>query len=286
MTGFDVIVCGSLHLDIMVKAPALPRIDETMVGHAWSKVCGGKGGNQAVQAARAGARTAMIGRVGDDEFGRTLKGNLQAAGVDDSGVTTDAVHGSGMSVAILQDDGDYGAVIVSGSNLAIETSRLHDQWQRLGGAKILVLQNEVPHAVNVAAARAARAGGAKVVFNAAPARDVGSDLIDLVDVLIVNRVEAEAMFGCPVHDRASARLALTGQTASIIITLGGDGLVIRQTSGDVVEMAAVPVQVTSTHGAGDCFVGVLAAQLATGCDLVAACRVANARASAHVSRAH
>jgi ribokinase len=286
LTGFDVIVCGSLHLDIMVKAPALPRIDETMVGHGWSKVCGGKGGNQAVQAARAGARTAMIGRVGDDEFGRTLRGHLQAAGVDGSAVTTDIDHGSGMSVAILQDDGDYGAVIVSGSNLAIDGSTLHDQWQRLGGAKILVLQNEVPHAVNVAAARAARTGGARVVFNAAPARDVGFDLLELVDVLIVNRVEAEAMFGCPVHDRASARLALTAHTASTIITLGADGLVIDQASGDVVEMAAVPVHVTSTHGAGDCFVGVLAAQLATGCDLVEACRVANAKAAVHVSRVH
>ena len=286
MTGFDVIVCGSLHLDIMVKAPALPRIDETMVGHGWNKVCGGKGGNQAAQAARAGARTAMIGCVGDDEFGLALRGNLQAAEVDDSGVTTDPVHGSGMSVAILQDNGDYGAVIVSGSNLAIDALMLHHQWQRLGGAKVLVLQNEVPHPVNVAAARAARAGGAKVVFNAAPARDVGSDLLDLVDVLIVNRVEAEAMLGCPVHDRTSARLALTGQTASIIITLGGDGLVIRQESGDGVEMAAVPVQVTSTHGAGDCFVGVLAAQLATGCDLIEACCAANAQAAAHVSRAH
>ena len=286
MTGFDVIVCGSLHLDIMVKAPALPRIDETAVGSSWQKVCGGKGGNQAVQAARAGARTAMIGRVGDDEFGLTLRGNLQAAGVDDSGVTMDPVHGSGMSVAILQDDGDYGAVIVSGSNLAIDASTLLEQWQGLGGAKVLVLQNEVPHLVNVTAARAARAGGAKVVFNAAPARDGGSDLLELVDVLIVNRVEAETMLGCPVHDRASARLALTGQTASIIITLGGDGLVIAQASGDVVEMAAVPVQVISTHGAGDCFVGVLAAQLATGCDLIEACRVANAQAAAHVSRAY
>jgi ribokinase len=284
-TGFDVIVCGSLHLDIVVRGPRLPRLDETAVGSAWNQVCGGKGGNQAVQAAAAGARTAMVGRIGDDEFGRTLLMNLKHSNVDHSQVLTDATIGSGMSVAILQDDGDYGAVIVSGSNLKTDPTSLAQQWQALGGAKVLVLQNEVPHPVNVAAAQAAHAAGAKVVFNAAPARDVDDDLLNLVDVLIVNRVEAEAMFGMPVRDRASASKALRNRHCgkSIVITLGGEGLVVGQAS-DVVEIEPIPVKVTSTHGAGDCFVGTLAAQLASGLSLHDACHTANKRAAEFVSR--
>ncbi len=283
----DVIVCGSLHLDIVVKAPALPRADETAVGHAWQEVCGGKGGNQAVQAARAGARAAMVGRIGRDNFGRTLLDNLGASGVDASGIGVDGVLGSGMSVAILQDDGEYGAVIVSGANTAIDPAGLADVWGRLGGARVVVLQNEVPHAVNVAMAALARAAGAAVVLNAAPARDLRDDLLPLVDVLVVNRVEASALGGAPVDDRATARTVLPRlrrDVGAVIITLGGEGLVIADKDGTVTEIAAVPVRVTSTHGAGDCFVGVLAAQLADGIALDAACRFANARAAAFVSR--
>jgi ribokinase len=288
MTGkpaFDVIVCGSLHLDIIVKANALPRIDETAVGSGWAQVCGGKGGNQAVQAARAGARTAMIGRVGADGFGETLRKNLQLEHVDLSCVATDQLAGSGMSVAILQSNGDYGAVIVSGANLAIDPADMSRQWAALGGAKVLVLQNEVPQGVNVAAAGAAKENGAKVVLNAAPARLLDVDLLGLADVLVVNRVEAEMMAGRPVSDRASARAALPALSAagrSVVITLGGDGLVVGS-GADVTEIAALPVTVISTHGAGDCFVGKLAAEIAAGAELVAACRSANARAAAFVS---
>jgi ribokinase len=284
---FDVIVCGSLHLDIVVQAPALPRIDETAVGSAWRQICGGKGGNQAVMASRAGARTAMIGCVGPDEFGKTLLANLFDAGVDVSTVTIDPSKGSGMSVAILQDNGDYGAVIVSGSNLMIDTDALPSEWATLGGSKVLVLQNEVPHAVNVASAKLARKLGAFVVLNAAPARELGNDLLDLVDVLVVNRVEAEMMCGVPVADRSTAHAnikKLGSPSRSVIITLGSDGLVVSTTSHQVLEIEPIPVTVTSTHGAGDCFVGVLAAELAAGHDLIAACRVANQTAAAFVSR--
>jgi ribokinase len=282
----DVIVCGSLHLDIVVKAPALPKLDETAVGNSWQRVCGGKGGNQAVQAARAGAKTAMIGRVGDDDFGRILMENLDACGVDSSEVTIDPARGSGMSVAILQDDGEYGAVIVSGANLEIDALSLGKIFTRLGGTKILILQNEIPHGVNVAAAGAARNAGATVVLNAAPARALGSDLLDNIDVLIVNRVEAEEMSGKPVFDQQSAEAALVnlaGKIPAVIITLGGGGLVVGAAGKAPVFISAIPVQVISAHGAGDCFVGVIAAQLAKGKSIVEASHAANRAAAAHVS---
>jgi ribokinase len=284
---FDVAVCGSLHLDIMVHAPHLPRRDETAVGQSWAEACGGKGGNQAVQAARLGARTAMIGRVGKDDFGTRLTANLDAAGIDRTAVDLDPQAGSGMSVAIVDASGDYGAVIVSGANLAIEPQAVAGAWERLGGARVLLLQNEIPHAVNVAAAQAARCGGATVVLNAAPARDSGPDLLDLVDVLVINRVEAEMLSATRVTDRRSAIAALPALGSArrgVIVTLGGDGLVVAPAGAPPCEIAAHPVAVVSTHGAGDCFVGALAFRLAAGDGLVDACRFANLEAGAFVAR--
>jgi ribokinase len=284
---FDVIVCGSLHLDTVVKAPALPMIDETVVGHAWEQICGGKGGNQAVQAARHGAKTAMIGRIGKDLFGETLLANLKKGGVDARCVSLDPKNGSGMSVAIQQDNGEYGAVIVSGSNTTIDAQDISEGWKTLGHAKVLVLQNEVPHRVNLVAAKCARASGAIVVFNAAPALATSHDLLGFTDVFVVNRVEAEALSGHVVTDRASAIAALPSlgkDVCSIIVTLGGGGLVVSEKSGSVTEIEALPVKVTSTHGAGDCFVGVLASLLANSVPTVEACRKANEAAAAFVSR--
>ncbi len=284
---FDVIVCGSLHLDIVVNAPALPAIDETAVGSAWRQVCGGKGGNQAVQAQNNGARTAMIGRVGRDGFGDKLLENLKNAGVDAVAVEVDTKHGSGMSVAILQDNGEYGAVIVSGSNLAIDPAGVASTWSALGGAKVLVLQNEVPHAVNVAAAKVANQHGAIIVLNAAPARALDAQLLDYVDILVVNRVEAQDISGVAVTDKPSAieALPLLGNAQrSVVITLGSNGLVVCPKASTPVSIEALPVKVTSTHGAGDCFVGALAARLAEGAPLIDACHFANQQAAAFVSK--
>jgi ribokinase len=283
---FDVIVCGSLHLDIVVSAAKLPKLDETAVGSSWRKICGGKGGNQAIQAAKAGAKTAMIGRIGSDEFGQSLIGNLNRGSVDTTAVSFDDTLGSGMSVAILQDDGDYGAVIVSGANLGIKEASLKQTWRQLGGARVLVLQNEVPHPVNVAAAQCAKKAGALVILNAAPARKLDAALLDVTDVLIVNRIEAEDMCGFSVNDQAAAVAALpqlAGATRAVVITLGGAGLVAASQGGLPVYIPALPVTVTSTHGAGDCFVGALAAHIASGGELIAACHVANRAAANHVS---
>ena len=284
--AFDVIVCGSLHLDIMVYAPGLPRLDETTVGTRWAMQCGGKGGNQAVMAARAGARVAMIGRVGADDFGDRLRAHLTARGVDARAVGVDATAGSGMSTAIVRDDGEYGAVIVSGANLRIDPASIEDRWRASGGASVLVLQNEIPEAVNIAAASVARESGAKVILNAAPARQMTSQLIDLVDILVVNRVEAEMLSGLIVNDNASALAALPRLGAGrrdIVATLGGAGLVVQPRGADAKAIAPIPVRVVSTHGAGDCFVGALARWLAAGADLMAAAADANQAAAAHVS---
>ncbi len=286
LSSFDIIVCGSLHLDIMVDAPHLPRVDETAVGSAWAYKCGGKGGNQAVMSAKLGARTAMIGRVGQDDFGTRLLAHLDRAGVDRREVGVDAQAGSGMSVAIVETSGDYGAVIVSGSNLAIHPDDAGEAFERLGGAPILILQNEVPDAVNVAITRRARNAGARVILNAAPARPLSADLDQAIDILVVNRVEAGMLGGLGVNsaEDAVASLPALGQDRrDVIVTLGGGGLVVGPKGQKAQFIPATPVSVVSTHGAGDCFIGALGIGLARGAALEAAAAKASQIAARFVS---
>ena len=283
---FDVIVCGSLHLDIMVKAQHLPQSDETAIGSEWAYKCGGKGRNQAEMSARMGARTAMIGRIGDDDFGARLTASLDQAGVDRTMVSIDPTTGSGMSVAVLETSGNYGAVIVSGSNLKLEPSEACHAWEALGGGKILILQNEVPESINTALARLARKQGATILLNAAPARPMAPDLLDQIDILVVNRVEASMLSGVTVDSIADASKAapyLKSATRDVIITMGGDGLLLILRDGSEITVMAEHVKVVSTHGAGDSFIGSLAAKLAGGASLEHATRHASKMAGYFVS---
>ena len=282
----QVAIVGSLHLDILVEAPRLPLRDETLAGKSWIQKCGGKDGNQAVAAARFGAQTAMGGRVGDDDFGRRLRANLRAAGVDDACVATDATAGSGMSVAILEASGEYGAVIVSGANLTIDPAALAEDWAVLWRSAVLLLQNEVPEAVNLAAARAAREQGCRVLLNAAPARPTAPGLLDLADIIVVNRVEAAALSGLPVATRADAETAaeaLRRPGRDLIVTLGSEGLLLADRVGALLHQPAFPACQISSHGAGDCFCGALAARLALGEHLERACEFAGMAAALYVA---
>lgn len=280
-----VVVVGSLHYDIMVDAPDRPRKGETVTGHAWAPKFGGKGGNQAVSASNAGAAVRMAGAVGDDEFGRFLLARLGASDIDATRVAKLPGIGSGMSVAISDAEGDYGAVIVSGANLKIDTASLSnvELWK---DAKALILQNEVSDAVNLAAARAAREAGALVCLNAAPFRALPGELAALVDVLIVNAIEAEELCGRPVTDLASAADAaqeLATRFPSVVVTAGGAGVAGVQSGGLPVAREALPVGLVSTHGAGDAFVGALASSLAAGKSFAESLSVANETAARHVS---
>ncbi|ESX97424.1 ribokinase [Mesorhizobium sp. LNJC405B00] len=287
MTVPLVTVFGSLHYDIMVDAPDRPRKGETVTGHAWQPKCGGKGGNQAVSAARAGVRAAMIGAVGDDDFGTALLANLDRAGVDRRFVRVAAGAGSGISVAIFDSDGDYGAVIVSGSNLTLGSDDIAAAGEVVVQTAVLLLQNEVPDAANIAAARAVRASGGRVVLNAAPARTLSAELTALIDIVIVNAIEAEFLAGVPVVDTLAgateAARRLIDTYPSAIVTAGGEGVAYCDRIGAAFALAAIPVKVVSTHGAGDEFVGAFAAGLARGHPVEAAIATANAAAASLVA---
>ncbi|TGQ28808.1 ribokinase [Mesorhizobium sp. M00.F.Ca.ET.216.01.1.1] len=283
-TGLPLVtVFGSLHYDMMVEAPDRPRKGETVTGHAWHPKCGGKGGNQAVSAARAGVSSAMIGAVGDDDFGRALLDNLGRSGVDSRFVRVEPGAGSGMSVAIFDASGDYGAVIVSGSNLTLGDEDVAAASDMIAQTSVLLLQNEVPDAANIAAARAVKRRGGRVVLNAAPARKLSGELIALVDIVIVNAIEAEFLAGVTVVDTldgaAEAARALIDIYPAAIVTAGGEGVAYCDRNGQAFALPAIPVKVVSTHGAGDEFVGAFAAGLARGDRVEAAIAAANTAAA-------
>lgn len=283
----SVVVFGSLHYDIMVHGPARPRKGETVTGDSWHPKCGGKGGNQAVSAAKTGIRTSMVGAVADDDFGHALTDNLARNKVDHRFVKTVSGVGSGMSVAIFDSEGDYGAVIVSGSNLTLGQGDVDASAEAFVDGALLVLQNEVPDHANVSAARAIKAAGGTVVLNAAPARPLSTDLQQLVDVLVVNAIEAEQLAELPVVDTlegaAKAATLLAERFPVVVVTAGGDGVACATRDGDAFSVEAIKVELVSTHGAGDEFTGVLASELARGSGIRAAIASANQAAAVLVS---
>jgi ribokinase len=280
-----VLTVGSLHYDIMVEADHLPRKDETAVGSCWYPKFGGKGGNQAVAAAKAGAHSRMFGAVGQDDFGQFLRANLVKGQVEDQFVAQLKGIGSGISVAIQNADGDYAATIVSGANLHISIAALEDDvvWH---GVKVLVLQNEVPEAVNLAAATLARKRNIPTLLNAAPYRLLSAEFRAAVDILVVNSVEAEMMGAgvvCCLHSAAEAAKKLTDKFETVIITAGSQGMAAWGANDENLRLPAEKVKVVSSHGAGDSFIGTLAAVLAKGEGLEQACRAASSSAARHVA---
>lgn len=280
-----VLTVGSLHYDIMVEADHLPRKDETAVGSRWYPKFGGKGGNQAVAVARAGVASRMFGALGDDGFGQFMRAALRAGGVQDDFVTTLADVGSGMSVAILDAQGDYAATIVSGANLHNDLRALSDAglWADVG---LLILQNEVPEAVNIAAAKQARQRGIRTLLNAAPARHLSPDLVGLVDILVVNAVEAEMMGAshiCCLHSAADAAIHLAAKFDAVIVTAGAKGLAAFTPDDQSFTLPAEQVETVSSHGAGDAFIGALCAALLGGAAFADAAKAASHAAALHVS---
>lgn len=276
-----VLLCaGSLHHDVIVDAPGLPRPDQTLSGTAVRYAFGGKGGNQAAAAARAGAEVHMAGAVGSDDAAMVLREALDAAGVRRTGVQTHPGP-SGMSVAITLPDGSYGAVIVSGANLLLRPEAV--AFPR--NCDLLLLQSEIPDETNLHLAARARSASIRVVLNAAPARPVSKALMASLDLLVVNRGEAADLLGRPEAglDAGMAALDLQGRgPKAVIVTLGAEGIVLAN-GREPHHAPARAVRVVSTHGAGDAFLGALAAEWSRGADLAQAAAFGQAAAALHVS---
>lgn len=282
-----VTVLGSLHLDIVVNAARQPLLGETLIGSGWHQVAGGKGANQAVACARAGLATRMLGLVGDDGFADTMIAHLCKNDVDVTHLIRMPGRGSGMSVAIVQTDGDYAAVVASEANGLLDAPCVDGWKELLASSCALVLQNEISAEANLAAARIVAEHGGLVVLNAAPARKADPALFEHVNVLIVNSVEAEMMGSAPVVDLSSAKLASVALhekfASDTVVTAGKHGAAWTSALGGSGSVEALPVKVISAHGAGDTFVGHLMASLVNGHTLGIAVATANRAAARYVS---
>lgn len=281
-----ILVVGSLHYDIMVDAHHRPEKGETVIGTGCSYKFGGKGGNQAVSAAKSGVGVKFLGAVGTDDSGKFLLSVLQSNSVDTKFVEVIDGIASGMSVATMDAEGDYGAVVVSNANLQINPNQFDndDIWNDVS---MLLLQNEVPEVVNLNAALAAKKRNITVCINAAPAKELSSALQACIDVLVVNGVEARDMSGITVNDLSSASeaaLKLNQTFPVVVVTAGEFGVAFSENNGSCNSLPAEKVELVSTHGAGDCFMGMFCASMINGCTLEESVSRANKAAAIHVSR--
>jgi ribokinase len=247
-----VVVAGSANMDLVATAPALPRPGETVLGRDFAMVAGGKGANQAIAASRAGGACTFLGAIGSDSFGVTLRARLTASGVDTSLVRT-AYGGSGVAVVMVDAAGENMIVATPGAN-ATFTGPTDRELAAVAGADVLVCQLEVPVETVTAAVVAARAAGTRTVLNAAPARPLPADLLDAVDLLVVNEVEAVALAGRGRDDPA----ALLASVPRAVLTLGPAGAWYVDRDGTRSLVPAPVVTAVDSTAAGDAFTGALA----------------------------
>ncbi len=261
---FDVVVVGSINLDLVVRTARLPGPGETVGGHDYAEHPGGKGLNQAVAAARAGARTALVGAVGDDAAGHRLLDVAAGSGVDTSLVHVRRDSPTGRALITVSDDAENSIVVVPGANATATASELPP-------AHVVVAQLEVPHRTVLAAFRSAREIGVRTVLDPAPAGPLADELVEATDVIVPNEHEIELIGG---------REALMERgVQAVVVTRGAAGVVVRERTGagDADwSQPAFEVDARDTTGAGDAFCGVLAAGLAAGGALAGAVRRAAA----------
>ena len=281
-----VVVFGSVNMDLVARVPRFVRAGETILGDRFSTVPGGKGANQAVAVARLDVPVRMVGRVGQDAFGRALLDALAAQGVDTAEVQ--AVPGSsGVAVIEVEVSGENRITVIPGANGSVGVSDLERLDAALEGAAVLLLQLEVPLSVVVAAARLARARGVTVVLDPAPATELPAELYTLTDLITPNASEAAALVGFPVQSpgdaiRAAGVLRARG-VPEVLIKRGAEG-VLWAGSGAVQVLPAFPVEAIDTVAAGDAFNGGLAAALSEGCPLPEAISWGLATAALSVTR--
>ncbi|MFM8267066.1 MAG: ribokinase [Ilumatobacteraceae bacterium] len=267
LRGFDVCVVGSANLDLVVRSGRLPHPGETVIGHDYREYPGGKGLNQAIAAARAGARTAFVGAVGDDGAGAHLRDVLTHDGVDTSSLATSA-EATGRALITVSDDGENVIVVAPGANREVTAASVPP-------CRVLLAQLEVPVATVGAAFAAARQLGALTILNPAPALEVPDEVLGLTDILVPNEGEAARMGGVE-------RLLSRG-VATIIVTRGADGVDLITSSGSR-HVAAHRVTPVDTTGAGDTFCGYLAAGVGRGESLDEAIRRAVVAAAISTTR--
>ncbi|MFE7240720.1 ribokinase [Streptomyces sp. NPDC057580] len=285
MQDYDLLVVGSANADLVIGVERRPAPGETVLGSDLAVHPGGKGGNQAVAAARLGARTALLARVGDDAHGRLLLESQREAGVDTGGVL---VGGAPTGVALITVDpsGDNSIVVSPGANARLTPDDIRAAADLLAGARVVSAQLEIPLETVAEVART-RPPGARFVLNPSPPAPLPDDVLAACDPLVVNEHEARFVLGASTgpgpEDWARALLALGPQ--SVVITLGADGALVADGRTDAVARIPSPrVDAVDTTGAGDAFTAALAWRLSVGEDIATAAAFAVRVGAAAVTR--
>lgn len=284
----NVCVIGSTSIDLVTRVPRLPKLGETMVGLSFALNNGGKGGNQAVMAAKLGAQVTIVTRIGSDGFAAGALENYRSNGIDVQYAVQDPQRVSGVATIFVDDDAQNVIVIVPGANDALDAHDIAAANAAIVRADVVVCQLEAPVETVLAAFTAAKRAGVMTLFNPAPATRVPDELWRLSDVALPNETEIEAFTGVNVADdkdaERAARALLARGAGSVIVTLGRRGsLVVTRESVERIE--PVTVAAVDPTGAGDAYVGTLAVCLAARMPLLDAARRANLVAALTVTKA-
>jgi ribokinase len=285
-----ILVVGSLNMDLVAISPRIPVVGETIIGTSYFTEPGGKGANQAYAAARLGGAVAMLGRIGNDDFGQQMRENLEQVGCDTNGLGVEPGV-SGVALIFVDEKGQNSIIVVPGANNAFTTEHVARDSASFSGAKVVLLQLENPVPTVLAAARAARKAGARVILDPAPAPAtvLPKELIQSVDILTPNETEAAILAGMPPGNLEPAQAVTIGRklldmgATTAIMKLGSQGCVIVGSS-DPVLIVAPKVKAIDTTAAGDVFNAGLSVALSEGLNLPAACRFANYAAALSVTR--
>lgn len=276
----SILIIGSLNMDLIVRAPRIPAPGETILGHAFSTAPGGKGANQAVAAAKLGAPVKMIGRVGADDFGKQLRAQLHAVGVDTRFVIDDAETGTGVALISVDDAGQNSIIVAAGANARVSRNDIDVARDAIRDARVVVAQLEIPLDTVGYALRVAHDAGALTILNPAPAQPLPRELLREVDVIIPNETEASQLTNMRVTDFASAMQAANALremgARRVIITLGNKGALWLDEHANAQQVAAFEIQAVDTTAAGDAFVGAFAASVAREQDWETGLRMASA----------
>lgn len=277
----EALVVGSINMDLVLEVAAPPRPGETVLATASALLPGGKGANQAVAASRLGLKVRMVGLVGDDGVGDSLRAGLAAEGVLIDSVARVAGM-SGMAAISLTPDGENAITVAQGANASLSANAILALPDGIFDCQALLLQLEVPLPAAIAAARRARQGGALVLLNPSPPQADLAELLPLTDWLVPNRLEAELLTGLR-EPAAAARALLAAGPQAVFVTLGGQGALV--VTRDKERLVAAPrVEPVDTTGAGDAFLGALAYAHCRGMDTFRAAELAVAAGAAATQR--
>jgi ribokinase len=280
----EIVFVGGINMDLTVWVDRLPAAGETVRGERILQHPGGKGANQAVAAARAGAAVGLVGRLGRDGFGDELLAGFERDGVDASGVTRDPDASTGVALIGVDATGQNTITVGAGANGRVSLDDLDRSDELISGASFGVLNFEIPMPVVMEAARRFHDAGARLVLNLSPLYPVPEQLLGLIDLLIVNDLEAASVVGeSHAPPELLERIRALG-VSSVVITLGPEGAVFDD-DGQTGSVTGYPVEAVDPTAAGDAFLGTLLADLVSGSTMNDACRRANAAGALAVSRA-